>query len=89
MKNKNNIHISYEPDADVLSFSRGDMKTIDHAEEMGDVILHVNPNNEPVLVEILNAARLFQQRVQKQQGTKVRHKQRRISITSRKNLTVV
>ncbi len=60
MKNKK-IHISYEPESDVLSMSRDKTNTIDHAEEMGDVVLHVNTKNEPVLVEILNASRILRQ----------------------------
>src|SRR3989338_11316628 len=56
---KNKMKIKYDPDADVLSASRGEIKDIDHAEEMGDVILHVNRKDEPVLVEVLNASKIF------------------------------
>ncbi len=60
MKRKNKINIAYEPDADVLSMSWGKINSIDHAEENGEVILHVNKKDEPVLVEILNASKVFQ-----------------------------
>ena len=53
------MKIKYDPDADVLSASRGEIKDIDHAEEMGDVILHVNRKDEPVLIEVLNASKVF------------------------------
>lgn len=53
------MRIKYDPDADVLSASRGEIKDIDHAEEMGDIILHVNRKDEPVLVEVLNASKIF------------------------------
>ncbi len=53
------MRIQYDPDADVLSASRGAIKNIDHAEEMGDIILHVNRKNEPILVEVLNASKIF------------------------------
>ena len=63
MKRKNKINIAYEPDADVLSMSWGKINSIDHAEENGEVILHVNKKDEPILVEILNASKVFQRPV--------------------------
>lgn len=63
MKKNNKIQISYEPDADIVRLSWGEIKSIDHAEENGEVILHVNKKDEPVLVEILNASKVFQRPV--------------------------
>lgn len=57
------MQISYEPDADIVRLSWGEIKSVDHAEENGEVILHVNKKNEPVLVEILNASKVFQRPV--------------------------
>jgi uncharacterized protein YuzE len=59
MKNKPSTKISYDPDADVLSMETSGRSTIDHAEEMGDLIVHFSKRNKPVLVEILEASRLF------------------------------
>lgn len=63
MKKSDKIQVAYEPDADIVSMWWGALKNIDHAEENGDVILHVNQKDEPVLVEILNASKVFQRPV--------------------------
>jgi len=62
MKHKAKTHISYDPDADVLSMETVGKAQIDHAEEMGDLIVHFSKTNKPVLVEILGASRLFKQK---------------------------
>ena len=59
MKKKNNTKISYDSDADVLSMESGERSAIDHAEEMGNLVVHFSKKNRPVLVEILEASRLF------------------------------
>jgi|GEM_PF-982618 uncharacterized protein YuzE len=63
MKKSEKIQVAYEPDADIVSMWWGALASIDHAEENGEVILHVNRKNEPVLVEILNASKVFQRPV--------------------------
>ena len=59
MKKKTNTKISYDSDADVLSMESAGRTVIDHAQEMGDVVVHFSKTNKPVLVEILEASRLF------------------------------
>lgn len=56
MKNSpKQAYIKYDSEADVLSWELSGAK-IDHAVEMGNVIVHFSPNNIPVLFEILNAS---------------------------------
>lgn len=71
MKNKN-IKISYnlprkfprpqayEPEADVLSYEITN-QPIDHAQEIGNIVVHFTKENEPVLVEILEATQFLNQ----------------------------
>ena len=59
MKNKTNTRISYNADADVLSMESVANIVIDHAEEMGNLVVHFSKSNKPVLVEILEASQLF------------------------------
>lgn len=46
--------IKYSKDVDVLLIEFSDKK-IDHAEEKGQVIIHFSEDDEPVLLEILDA----------------------------------
>ncbi len=55
---KKRIKISYDPDADVLSWELSGKGTIDRAAEMGNIIVHLTKNNVPILVEVLEASRL-------------------------------
>ena len=50
--------VSYEPEADVLSWELNN-KAIDHAEEAGNVVVHFSKDQQLVLVEILNAKQFF------------------------------
>ena len=60
MKSKNKVKISYEPEADVLMWEVGNKK-IDFAKEIGNVVVHFDKQDEPVLIEILEASKfLFQ-----------------------------
>ena len=59
MKNKPNTKISYDADADVLRMESTTRARIDHAEEMGNLVVHFTKQNKPVLVEVLEASRLF------------------------------
>ena len=59
MKKKNNTKISYDSEADVLSMESVGRTVIDHAEEMGNLVVHFSKQNKPVLVEILDASLLF------------------------------
>ena len=59
MKKKTSTKISYDSDADVLSMESAGRIAIDHAEEMGNLVVHFSKTNKPVLVEILEASSLF------------------------------
>lgn len=48
----------YEPEGDVLSWEIN-KEPIDYAEEAGNMVVHFNKKNRPVLVEILNAKDFF------------------------------
>jgi hypothetical protein len=50
--------ISYEPEADVLTWEISRDAAIDSAREVGNVVIHVTKHNVPVLIEILNASQL-------------------------------
>ncbi len=49
------LKIRYDQEDDVLMVWFADNKRVDHAEQVGDSILHMTQNDEPVLLEILNA----------------------------------
>ena len=51
---KKNIVVSYEPEADVLSWELT-KEPIDYAEQAGNVIVHFSKKHTPVFVEVLNA----------------------------------
>ena len=59
MKKRNSTKIAYDAGADVLSVESATRTAIDHAEEMGNLVVHFSKRNKPVLVEILEASRLF------------------------------
>lgn len=59
MKKNGKTKISYDSDADVLSMESAGRTVIDHAEEMGNLVVHFSKQNKPVLVEILEASQLF------------------------------
>ena len=59
MKKKTNTKISYDSDADVLSVESASRAAIDHAEEMGSLVVHFSKQNKPIFVEILKASRLL------------------------------
>ncbi len=58
MKNKNKAKISYEPEADVLTWEITN-QPIDYAKEIGNVVVHFTKNNIPVLIEILEASKFL------------------------------
>lgn len=47
--------IRYDHEDDVLMIWFAEGKTVDHAEQTGQSILHVTEQGEPILLEILNA----------------------------------
>ncbi len=48
--------VSYEPEADILSWMVSD-QPIDYAEEAGNLVVHFSKNHKPVLVEMLEASK--------------------------------
>ncbi|MBI2444287.1 MAG: DUF2283 domain-containing protein [Candidatus Magasanikbacteria bacterium] len=59
-KLKSIFHLSYDPEADVLSWEMSE-KPIDYATEMGNMIVHFSRTHQPVLVEILQAKDFLRQ----------------------------
>ena len=57
---KNNFQnkLSYESEADVLMLEVSS-RPIDHAKEVGNIVVHFTKNDTPVLFEILDASRFF------------------------------
>ena len=49
----------YEPEADVLMWEVSTAK-IDYAQESGNMVVHFDKKNQPVLIEILEAKKFFQ-----------------------------
>ena len=58
MKNKSNT-ITYDKEADILSVENDTKTHIHYAEEMGNLVVHFSKKGQPVLVEILEASKLF------------------------------
>ncbi len=58
MNKKTNLKVSYEPEADVLTWELS-KKNIYSASEMGNVVIHFTKNNLPVLIEFLEASRFL------------------------------
>lgn len=57
MKKEKKINkISYEPEADVLTWEVSN-DAIDYASEVGNVVVHFTKKNTPVLIEILEASK--------------------------------
>lgn len=56
----NKEKISYEPEADVLTWEITN-QPIDYAKEVGNFIVHFDKNNIPVLTEILEAKKFATQ----------------------------
>jgi len=54
------IKISYEPESDVLAWETG-RQAIDYAQEIGNMVVHFDKKNSPVLVEILEASKFLNQ----------------------------
>lgn len=61
MKKIKNVKIAYDSEADVLSWEADKTARIDHAKEMGNLVVHFTKTGEPVLVEMLEASKAFRQ----------------------------
>jgi uncharacterized protein YuzE len=49
------LEMRYDREDDVLMIWFAPQKQIDHTEQVGQIILHLTAQGEPVLLEILNA----------------------------------
>jgi hypothetical protein len=58
MKKNKSPKFHYEPEADVLMWEVS-RQPIDHAKEVGNIVVHFTKNNIPVLVEILEASKFL------------------------------
>lgn len=58
-----NITVSYDPEADVLSMASSPDATIDHAREMGNLIVHFGKDDEPILIEVLEASQALRREI--------------------------
>jgi len=56
---KNNIKISYDSDADIMSWETDEKSKIDYASEIGNFIVHFSKDNRPLLIEILEASKVL------------------------------
>ena len=56
--------MKYDSEADVLSVVLKDKGKLSHAEEVGDVILHVDKEGRPLFFEVLNASKVVPKMVQ-------------------------
>jgi len=56
--------MKYDSDADVLSVVVKEKGRLSHAEEVGDIILHVDEKGRPLFFEVLNASKIVPKMVQ-------------------------
>lgn len=54
------LHMTYDPSVDVLLIEVS-KRAIDHAEEVGPVIVHFTKDDKPVALEILDASQFVTQ----------------------------
>ncbi len=50
--------LKYDSDADVLTVLLKEEGKLSHAEEVGDVVLHVDRKGIPLFLEVLNASKV-------------------------------
>lgn len=50
--------IKYDEEADVLTVMLKEKGKLSHAEEVGDIIVHLDKNGKPLFMEILKASKL-------------------------------
>jgi uncharacterized protein YuzE len=49
--------IRYDEESDVLTILVSESGKLPHAEEIGDVVVHLGRDGKPLLLEVLNASR--------------------------------
>jgi hypothetical protein len=55
---KQKVKISYEPEADVLTWEVS-KRPIKYAQEIGNMVVHFDKKNNPVLTELLEASKFL------------------------------
>ena len=70
---KDNIKISYDSEADVMSWETTQNGKIDYATEIGNFIVHFSKDNEPLLIEVLEASKILKK--SEQEIEKVRERE--------------
>jgi uncharacterized protein YuzE len=50
--------IKYDDEADVLTIIVKEKGKLSHAQEVGDMVLHLDTKGEPLFMEILNASKI-------------------------------
>jgi len=48
--------LRYDAESDVLLIVVSESGKLSHAEEMGDIVVHLGENGEPLFLEVLNAS---------------------------------
>lgn len=51
--------ISYDSEADVLALAGSAKGIVDHACELGNFIVHFTKDDQPLLIEVLEASKIF------------------------------
>ena len=49
--------LRYDAGADVLMIIVSEAGKLSHAEEMGDIVIHLGSNGKPLFLEVLNASK--------------------------------
>jgi len=49
--------LKYDVESDVLTIIVSESGRLSHAEEMGDIVIHVNDKGEPLFLEVLKASK--------------------------------
>lgn len=49
--------LKYDSESDVLSIVVAEPGKLSHAEEMGDIVVHLGNKGEPLFLEVLNASK--------------------------------
>lgn len=55
LESERDMKISYSRDVDILMLELDQSLPISHAEHVGNTIIHLSPDQQPVLIEILQA----------------------------------
>jgi len=70
---KDNIKVSYDSEADVMSWETTQNGKIDYATEIGNFVVHFSKDNEPFLIEVLEASKILKK--SEQEIKKVRERE--------------